>query len=256
MADHYGKFVWYELQTPDPAASEAFYRAVVGWDVDRMGPDEAPYRILKAGEVGVGGISPNPSAGGGVWLGYVASDDVDRDTERAKALGATLRYGPDDIPGVGRFSVIADPQGAVVYLFKPIPPEGYTDPPAPPPGAPGHFGWRELISTDGPASYDFFSGLMGWQKGEALSMGEMGVYQMYATRDGETLGAIMTGPPGSPAPFWNYYIQVDSIDAAIKRLTPLGGTVTMGPHQVPTAQWIVQAIDPQGITFALLSNNP
>jgi predicted enzyme related to lactoylglutathione lyase len=257
MSDYHGKFVWYELLTPDPAASEAFYRAVVGWNVEKMGPDEAPYRILKAGDEGVAGISSNPPAGGkGVWMGYIATDDVDRDTDRAKAMGATLHYGPDDIPGIGRFSMIGDPQGAIVYLFDPIPPQGRPEPAPPAPGAPGHFGWRELVSTDGPAGFDFYSRLVGWQKGEGLDMGDMGVYQLYSARDGEALGGIMTGPPGSPAPFWNYYIQVDGIDAAIKRFTPLGATVMMGPHQVPTGQWIVQGLDPQGIMFCLLSNNP
>ena len=257
MADFHGKFVWYELLTSDPAASEAFYRAVIGWDVEKMGPDEAPYRILKAGDTGVAGISPNPPAGGGaVWMGYIATDDVDRDTERAKAAGATLHYGPDDIPGIGRFSMIGDPQGAIVYLFDPIPPADRPEPEAPAPGTPGHFGWRELVSTDGAAGYDFYSKLVGWRKGEALDMGPAGVYQLYQARDGEELGGIMTGPPDSPAPFWNYYIQVDSIDAAIKRFTPLGATVTMGPAPVPGDRWIVQGIDPQGGAFSLVSNKP
>jgi predicted enzyme related to lactoylglutathione lyase len=59
-----------------------------------------------------------------------------------------------------------------------------------------------------------------------------------------------------PAPFWNYYIQVDSASAAVERIRASGGNVVNGPHPVPGGSWIVQGVDPQGGFFALMSTTP
>ena len=56
-----------------------------------------------------------------------------------------------------------------------------------------------------------------------------------------------------PAPFWNYYFQVDGIGAAMERLKAGGGSVVNGPMEVPGGNWIVQGLDPQGAMFSLLS---
>jgi hypothetical protein len=64
---------------------------------------------------------------------------------------------------------------------------------------------------------------------------------------------MMTKPAEVPAPFWSYYIQVDAISAAVERLRAKGGIVINGPHEVPTNLWIVQAEDPQGAMFSLVS---
>jgi hypothetical protein len=61
--------------------------------------------------------------------------------------------------------------------------------------------------------------------------------------------------PGGHGPAWNFYFQVDSIEAAIERLKAAGGRVNVGPFQVPTGGWIVQGFDPQGASFCLLSGN-
>jgi hypothetical protein len=57
------------------------------------------------------------------WLPYVFVDDADATLARARRLGATIQFGPEDIPGVGRFGVLQDPTGAVLAVMKPRPPE-------------------------------------------------------------------------------------------------------------------------------------
>ena len=66
---------------------------------------------------------------------------------------------------------------------------------------------------------------------------------------------MMTKMPQSPGPCWLYYFNVDAIDAAAERVKAKGGSVVMGPQQVPTGQWILQCVDPQGALFALVSAN-
>ena len=120
-----GQFRWYELQTTDAAAAEAFYCAVVGWSAERLGPQPDGYTTFNTPKGGVGGMM-TLGAGEGPprWVGYVAVDDVDAYAERVKAAGGSIRQPPFDVPGVLRFCGVADPQGAPFVIFKGTSPEG------------------------------------------------------------------------------------------------------------------------------------
>jgi len=64
---------------------------------------------------------------------------------------------------------------------------------------------------------------------------------------------MMDRPAQAPRAAWSFYVNVAGIDAAVARIATHGGAVLMGPHQVPGGSWIVQAVDPQGARFALVS---
>src|SRR5215210_8558123 len=103
-------FVWYELMTTDADAAEAFYRDVIGWTTHDAG---MRYTILSAGEAGVGGIMTLPAeacAAGARpgWIGYIGVDDVDAYAARVEQAGGAIHKPAEDIPGVGRFAVVAD----------------------------------------------------------------------------------------------------------------------------------------------------
>ena len=85
-----------------------------------------------------------------------------------------------------------------------------------------------------------------------FDMGEMGIYQTLGAGP-ESGGGMMNKPPQIPVPVWQFYFNVDAIDAAAKRVTDNGGKVIMGPMDVPSGQWIIQCQDPQGAHFALLA---
>ena len=183
------------------------------------------------------------------WSGYIASDDVDADAARVLTQGGAIRRVPQDIPNVGRFAVAADPGGAVFLLFKP----STTEEPKPvAPMTPGHVGWHELYAGDLDRELAFYSRLFGWTKDRAIDMGPMGTYQTFAI-GGEPCGGMMKACAHTPHPSWNYYIAVDGVAAAAERTTTRGGQVQQGPHEVPGGAWIVQARDPQGATFAMIS---
>lgn len=253
MSDWRGKFVWHELMTTDMAAAEAFYCHVVGWTAQDSGMPGMAYTLLRAGDTHIGGLMtvPEDAAKMGArpsWIGYVAVDNVDGEADRVTALGGRVLRAPADIPNVGRFAVVADPQGAVLALFKGATAE---PPPTAAPGAPGTVGWNELMAADREAAFAYYSELLGWQKGDAIDMGPMGVYQLYGTAD-MTLGGMMTKPAEMPMPFWTYYFNVEDIDAAVARVKEKGGMIANGPMQVPGGSWITQGFDPQGAMFALV----
>ena len=254
MTESHGKFVWYELMTPDPKAAAQFYASVLPWTAKAAGAPGMDYTLFNIGEAGVAGMMPMPADAGPRkvppnWSGYVAVDDVDGMVARIKKEGGGTHHEPQDIPGIGRFAVVHDPQGGVFLLFKP----GRGDaPPMPDQHTPGMVGWRELHTTDQEAAMGFYTKLFGWSKGDAMDMGPMGTYQII-TRRGDKLGGAFNSPACAQThrPFWLYYFSVSSVEAAAAKVKAGGGTITNGPMQVPGDAWVVHCADPQGAHFAL-----
>lgn len=247
-----GAFVWYDLMTPDMAAAQAFYEAVVGWNAQDSGMPGHAYTLFTVDGRPMAGLMSltQDMRDMGVppcWTGYVAVSDVDGVAAAMQADGGTVRKGPEDIPGVGRFAVVADPQGAVLCLFKG---QGDMEPAAA--DAPGSIGWHELMTSDLKAGWAFYAKAFGWEKADAMDMGDLGPYQLF-THDGVQIGGMMKRPPFIPVSHWRYYINVPDIKAALDKVKSGGGELLQGPMQVPGGQWIVQCQDPQGAFFALLA---
>jgi hypothetical protein len=103
--------------TNDVAKAKAFYGKLFDWELEDVpGMD---YTLIKVGEGTGGGMMKNPVPGSpSSWLAYVLVDDVAAATEKAKSLGAAVHKEVTEIPDIGRFSVIADPTGAVLALWE------------------------------------------------------------------------------------------------------------------------------------------
>ncbi len=251
MTNPDGTPIWYELMTTDADGAERFYADVVGWSVAPAPGDAGAmtgYRILTAPDgQGVGGLMVLPAdapmkAG---WFSYIGVRDVDGTADKIRQLGGGVHMGPMDIPGVGRFAFVTDPQGMPFYIMRGDSPESSTAFGT----APGHCGWNELVTSDHKAALDFYGRMFGWENKETMSMGEMGDY-CFVDHAGQRLGAVMTAGAGWPTR-WSYYFTVPSIDAAVEKIEQGGGTVRQGPHEVPGGAFIVLATDPQGAAFAL-----
>ena len=245
-------FFWYDLATSDVEGARKFYCDVVGWSYQDNSQGRQSYGIFQVGDAGVAGLMPYPegmSPPHPVWNGYIAVEDVDAMAGKIAAEGGTVHRGPMEVPGVIRFAVVADPQGAVFIIAK-----GLQAGPMPglPVGTPGTIGWRELFAADWEKDFAFYQKLFGWTKGEAHNMEGHGVYQLFAAGDGP-VGGMMNKMKEMPQSWWNYYINVDGIDAAKARVEKAGGKAMMGPMEVPGGQWILQAQDPQGGFFALVA---
>ena len=243
MANH---FIWHELNTTDRDAAARFYRAVVGWDTK---PYEGggDYRIFTMDGRDGAGLMALPEAaraGGPYWASYLHVADVDAEAAAIKDKGGAIHAGPQDIPTVGRFAVVGDPQGAVYMILAPAP---RGDVPARPPAStPGEVGWHELHATDWRAAFDFYA-RYGWTKSHEFDMGAMGTYQIFGI-DGTDAGGMMTSPL---KPQWLPYVSVADIDAARAAIEANGGRIMHGPVEVPGGAFIIQGTDPQGATFAL-----
>jgi predicted enzyme related to lactoylglutathione lyase len=252
-----GRYVWYELLTSDPKGAIDFYTDVVGWKTQSW-ENNPDYTMWVASQGPLGGVMTLPEQAKQMgappyWQANVEVPDVDAAIAQVKELGGTVHHS-EEVPGVGRFAIVSDPQGAVVSLFKPG-----ADMPSHDVAKQGEFSWHELYTTDYQAAFDFYHRIVGWEKLGSFDMGAMGEYLLWG-REGKQLGGMMNTPAGMKTPdgrdvppSWMYYVTVDDLDAALERAKARKATVLNGPMEVPGGQRIVQLLDPQGAAFALVT---
>lgn len=252
-----GSWIWYELMTPDAEGSKAFYDRVVGWNIQTTHGDDTGYGFINTADGGMTGgvlhLTDDMTQHGArpCWVGYIGVDDVDASLEAVAAAGGTVLMPARDIEMAGRTAMVADPNGAPFYVMTPNPSPGGGESTAFSPTLPGRCSWNELMGADQQAALDFYTGLFGWSLPEPMDMGEMGTYQFVA-HDGIRIGAIMRKPPQAPVSAWSHYFRVPSITAAKAAAEAAGGTIMMGPMEVPGGDFIIQGMDPQGAFFALV----
>ena len=256
MAKLQGTPCWYELATSEGSlgAAETFYGDVLGWTFSDAGMEGFEYHLASADGDMVSGLMVMPQDAGGMppfWLVYFAVEDADKAAADIEAAGGRIHRAPADIPGTGRFAVVGDPQGAGFGILQPAPMEGQQGAGgAFNQGKTGHGNWHDLMTTDPEAGFRFYSGLLGWQKGQAMDMGDMGTYQIFS-HDGTDIGGMM-GLGNAPMPAWMPYFGTPGVEAALGRVEAGGGKSIHGPTEVPGGAWIVIAQDPQGAYFALV----
>lgn len=126
IRNRHGAFSWAELMTPNPEGAKSFYSSLLGWELQDFPMENFAYTVVKTGGEQIGGIMPLPPGAPAhmppSWGCYITVDDVDAIAEKAFSLGANVLVPPQDIPSVGRFAVLQDPQGAmfniITYLEK------------------------------------------------------------------------------------------------------------------------------------------
>jgi predicted enzyme related to lactoylglutathione lyase len=245
-----GRFAWYELMTTDVEGAQTFYSNVVGWAARDASTTELPYCLFTAGNIPVGGLMALPEEAKRMgatprWMGYVSVDNADATSEKIKRLGGAVYVPPTD-SNIGRISVVADPQTAILALVEGLKLGSEL---AAELDQPARVGWHELLAGDWAKAFRFYAELFGWQKVDTES-GPMDAYQLFSA-GGQTIGGMFTKRPVEPIPYWLFYFNVGDIDAAAERVKRGGGQVFEGPFAVPEGSWIVRCIDPQGAIFAL-----
>ena len=115
-------FVHVELNTTDLPKAESFYSKLFEWKLESMPGGGDPYTLIRVGDGVGGGMMKHPIPGApSTWLAYVLVDDIHAATSKAKSLGAEVKKDVTEVPGMGWFSIIADPTGAALGLWKAMP---------------------------------------------------------------------------------------------------------------------------------------
>jgi uncharacterized protein len=237
-----GSFSWTDLTTPDAQASKDFYGGLFGWDYsDNQIPGGGVYVMATAGGRAAAAMFETTDRHP-AWASYVTVDDVDATTAKAGELGANVLAEPFDVMDAGRMSTIQDPTGAVFCLWQPRTSIG-----AEIVNVHGALTMNQLNTSDPEAAERFYGELFGWRL-EKVS--EEPAYWGIHLRD-RLNGGMMPLPPGAPMPsHWLVYFGIDDLDSGAERIGSSGGTVMIGPQEVPAGRFVV-AQDPQGAFFAL-----
>ncbi|HXT16003.1 MAG TPA: VOC family protein [Gemmatimonadaceae bacterium] len=245
-----GSFVWHNLVTPDAKNAAAFYSEIANWHTTPWEYDERDFTLFTVdGEEFGGAVAPAsdvvdaaPSAPR--WVPYVYVYDVDACARQAAKIGGSLRKGPFEVPNVGSWAIVGDPQGATLGLFEPevIPPEKTLAPRA------TQFSWHELMTTDYHAAFEFYKQLFHWTAIAENDMGEHGTYLTFG-QNGQACGGMFNKPGATPS--WLSYLRVNDVKIAAQTAQRLGATVHLGPVEVPGGDWIVQCTDREGAPFAM-----
>ena len=240
-----GAFCWIELMAADAAGARAFYSQLFDWGVREisMGDMGMYYIFQKDGADAAAMYERTPDMAGipPFWMSYVHVDDADASTEKAKSLGATVHNGPMDVPGQGRMTIFADPQGAAFAIWEPK----------------GHAGigirdeagtlcWNELQVRDAEAAKKFYPALFPWRVKESPD------YTEWHVGDQAVGGMIASKAPEQVPSFWMPYLAVDDCDAAAAKAQSLGGQVHAPAFDVPNVGRMAVLGDPQGAHFAII----
>ena len=246
----HGQFVWYELLTPDTDAAKKFYSSFTGWGTQAFDKDYTMWTTAGAPFAGLYRLGPELRQQGVPpnWMAYVESSNVDETVRLATTLGGKVTVPASDIPNVGRFAVLQDPQGATFGVYKASGPSRSWD------GTPvlGRFSWHELMTTDYRKAFEFYQKLFGWEKTGEMDMGGGNAYLMYG-KGGQPYGGIFNrhGDMMNMRPFWLVYIYVKDVRKAVETATKNGAFVQRPPMEVPGGGTIAILGDPQGAAFAV-----
>jgi len=240
---------WVDVSVDDVPKAIAFYQALFGWDIELGGPEVGGYSIAHQDGRIVAAISPKMAGPGAptVWTTFLATDDADATAAKIKGAGGQLLAGPMDVMEEGRMAVAMDPAGAAFGLWQGARTTGLGVA-----NEPGALTWNEQLSRDFAGSQAFYQAVFGYGYQDMSSDGFT-----YATLmvDGHEVGGIGEYPEGTPAEMpaaWGAYFAVADTDAAMAKVTELGGHAVQPPMDTPFGRIGVVA-DNQGAVFSLIT---
>lgn len=238
---------WIDLFSSDTDKARTFYAALFGWTSEDAGADYGNYiNFLKDGKP-IAGCMRNDGTTGrpDLWTVYLQVADARATADAAVARGAQVVVPPMDVHALGTMAILGDPAGDGVGLWQPGEHKGFDV--VAEPGAPA---WFELHTRDYDAAVSFYTDVFGW---DAHVAGDSPEFRYTTLGEGDSSQAgIMDAsvfPPDAPTG-WSIYFGVDDVDATLKHVTTLGGTVVMEAQDTPYGR-LATAADPTGTSFKL-----
>jgi hypothetical protein len=252
----HGKMVWFELESSNPAKSTAFFNELLGWTTEPQAGAEgaAATELVKAGGKEVAMVrKAEGKKAKSRWVPFVSVPDVDGAVTAVEANKGKVVKPAQDVPDVGRFAVVSDPNGAVFAVFK----SAAGDQPDGQPKA-GEFIWAENLTKNKKAhasALAFYPTVVGYTNTPMeMATGKKKKKDTYDMLSyGETpRAAVEQAKPASLGGRWLPWVAVDDVDAAVGGVKKLKGKVVVKPFDVPTVGRMAVVADPTGAALGLM----
>ncbi|MDQ4009867.1 MAG: VOC family protein [Actinomycetota bacterium] len=243
---------WIDLTTSDTERSRAFYCQLFGWTAEEPAEEFGGYfNFTKDGVRVTGCMASQPgSEVPDVWSVYLATDDARKTVDAAAAHGGQVLVTAMDVGDLGTMAVVSDPGGAGIGIWQPGRHQGF--------GVLSELGapsWFELHTRDYQATVAFYREVFGWDTHVMSDTPELRYTTL--THGEDWLAGIMDAsgflPEGVPA-HWSVYFGVEDTDAALAKITDLGGSILMAARDTPYGR-LAAAADPTGAQFKLVAAN-
>lgn len=240
---------WVDLGSTEVARAKAFYGSLFGWELQEGPPEAGGYVMCEVDGEPVAGIGPKlgPPEVPDVWLTYLATPDADDTAAKITAAGGHVLAEPFDVMTAGRMAVAADPAGAVFGIWQGREHAGL--------GAyatAGAICWSENLSSDFDGSKAFYHAVFGSEFDDMSGEG-----YRYATFRGDGAPLAGIGDPGEMSPaetpaHWMNYFGVTDVDAAVTKVTELGGALLRPAWDTEHGRMAMVG-DDQGAVFAIMT---
>jgi predicted enzyme related to lactoylglutathione lyase len=241
---------WVDIGVADMDAAMAFYGGLFGWSFTEGVEEGGGYRNALLRDKRVAGFGPKMDPGPPFWSTYIATDDVDATAEKVVAAGGQVVVPPMDVLDVGRMAVFSDDTGTFFSVWQ-----AGTHPGAELVNEPGTLCWNELNTRRADEAKAFYPAVFGWTS--KTSESPQMTYTEWYLDDGVIGGMLHMGeqfPPQVPN-HWLVYFAVEDTDAAVAKVTELGGSVMMPPMDIDAGRFAVVG-DPAGAAFAVIRLAP
>ncbi|MEU1205747.1 VOC family protein [Nocardia sp. NPDC005825] len=254
-----GDPIWTDIFTTDPEGAIAFYGELLGWTAE-IAPEHGNYiTFRKDGKAVAGGMASDGSSGPSQWMVYLASTDAERTAEKVTAAGGMTVVPVMPVSELGKFGVFGDNGGVGIGVWEPGTMTGFEQRGLVGDGHwEGHVGapsWFELHTRGYDDALKFYREAFGWQ--DPFTIADTPEFR-YTTIHSVSpmLGGVMDSsgflPPSVPG-YWTVYFGVEDVDAAVRKVQELGGSVVRPPEDTPYGR-LAAVADPAGVRFSLGGN--
>lgn len=242
----HGEPSWIDIGVADFDTATAFYSGLFGWEIPEGNEEAGGYRSVTLDGRVVAGMSPMQMVPGPpFWTTYINVDSADDVVAKVSDAGGQVLMPPMDVMEFGRMAILADPTGAAIGLWQPNTHGG-----AEVTNKPGTFCWCELMTDDVEAASSFYSAVLGLTT--RASDGPMPYVEFQV--GGRSVAGMMARPPMLPAEVpnhWGVYFAVADLDAALTRVTELGGSLLTDVIDTPAGR-VAPVMDPTGASINLI----
>ena len=231
-----GKIIWHDLVTPDLQQARNFYSKLFGWSFEDLTDG---YTLIKHNGNHIGGMARHRQSGNSAyWVPLMSVPDVDKAVKYTTQSGGELLLKAFELPGRGRIAVVNDPQGAIFAVAQTT--QG--DPVNRKAGV-NDWLWNEVWTDDIKATKTYYTGLVGFQLGEAVT--DKGTYH-YLKYQGIPRAGLIKNQDYDIANTWVAYIRVEDVKAAAAQVEALGGKILMSPRPDIRNGSVAVITDPSG----------